>query len=99
MHREESWGAELSVSAENPNRNVNWMGSKAFWVFYVLCILGFRFLLSWFLPTAPAWTVTSILHAVVRGERGPLVDGPLSAAPPLPTAVVARRRPLQCGMH
>lgn len=99
MYREESWGAELSVEAENPNRNVNWMGRKEFWAFYVLCILGFRFLLSWFLPTAPAWTVTSIVHAVVRGEGGPGAPGPISSAPLRPAGGDGRRRPRRQRLH
>lgn len=66
INRNESWGAELSTEAENPNRNVNWLGSKGTWLFYMFAILFVQFIVSFFVPAGTAWAITHLLHGVVR---------------------------------
>mmetsp|Transcript_14967 Transcript_14967/g.47727 ORF Transcript_14967/g.47727 Transcript_14967/m.47727 type:complete len:178 (-) Transcript_14967:114-647(-) len=64
INRNESWGAELSTEAENPNRNVNWLSSKGTWLFYVFAVLFTQFVVSFFVPAGPAWSITHLLHGL-----------------------------------
>ena len=47
------------------NRNVNWMNSPHFWIFYCLMVLAVRAWMPFFVPEDHAWTGTSVIHGVV----------------------------------
>lgn len=48
------------------NKNVNWIHSSPFWVFYGLLILFFRLWMPFFVPERHAWTGTNVVHGIVR---------------------------------
>lgn len=58
---------------ENMNVNVTWVSYPLFWAFYVLSIGLFRWALIFvpdtYISPEYAWTVTSIVHGVVRFWR------------------------------
>lgn len=57
----------MEAGFDNPN--VSFLGSKGWWVFYIVSICTVRFffyLLHGFIPANVAWTLLNVLHAVVR---------------------------------
>ena len=48
------------------NKNVNWMNSSHFWIFYILLLLAIRAGMPIVLDEEHAWTGTSVVHGVVK---------------------------------
>jgi hypothetical protein len=65
---------DSEYEGEDINLNVTWVSSPFSWLFYVLLIGLFRAALHYYVPASVVswelgWTITHILHGLVRAQR------------------------------